>query len=283
MNKNNKKLKAVIDLGTNTCRLFIAEVHKEKIVKRYRKEMEIVTLGEDVNQTNTLKENAIERTLKCLKNYKKICDQMDISEIKAVATSATRDALNRDIFLERVKNEIGIVIECISGKEEGTFTFNGATLDFFDDIVLLDIGGGSTEIIYGNSKKIKFIKSFDIGAVRIKEKFFRNDNFIDNYDEGKKWVLNTISEIEFLKDKKFILVAVAGTATTQVSVKEKMSNYNSEKVHKFVLSRKDIENNIVLYNSLNLEDRKKIIGLHPKRADVIIGGTYILDWIMEFL
>lgn len=279
----SNKLKAVIDLGTNTCRLFIAEVENNEIKTSHLKEMEIVTLGEDVNKTKRLKESAIERTLECLKKYKAKCDELGVKEIIAKATSATRDSENRDEFIERVFKETGIKIECISGKEEGTYTFKGATLDIKDELVLLDIGGGSTEVIYGNSEEIKYIKSFDIGAVRIREKYFENDDFTSNYDKAKKWVLDEISELSFLREKKFTLVAVAGTATTQVSVKEKMKIYDSKIVHKYKLTKSDIVSNIELYKSFNLEERKNIVGLHPKRADVIIGGTYILDIIMDFL
>ena len=276
-------LRGVIDIGTNTCRLFVAEIKNSEIKMPYIKKMEIVTLGEDVNKTGVLKEEAIERTMACLKEYKTICDSMGVTEILTKATSATRDSGNRDYFINRVKNEIGIQIDCISGTDEGTYTFQGATLDIKGDILLIDIGGGSTEFIYGNENEIKYIKSFDIGAVRIREKFFQNDDFVTNYEEAKKWVLDTIKEIEFLKDKNYNLVAVAGTATTQVSVKEQMEKYDSKVVHKYELSSLDILKNLELFKGVNLEERKNIKGLHPKRADVIIGGTYILDFIMEFL
>lgn len=276
-------IRGVIDLGTNTCRLFIAEVKENQIMFSYKKDMEIVTLGEDVNKTKLLKESAIERTLDCLKKYKNICESTGVTEILAKATSATRDALNKDKFLAKVEKETAIKIDCISGIEEGTYTFKGVTIDIKGQLLLIDIGGGSTEFIYGNENKIEYIKSFDVGAVRIRENFFENDDFITKLEEAKTWVLENFKDILFLKDKDFTLVAVAGTATTQVSVKEKMEEYNREIVHKYILKKSDVESNINLYNSLNLENRKNIIGLHPKRADVIIGGTYILNWIMEVL
>lgn len=276
-------LRGVIDLGTNTCRLFVVEVKNGQIKTPYIKKVEIVTLGEDVNKTKMLKKEAIERTLACLKEYKAICDEMGVTEILAKATSAVRDSQNRDYFLELVKNETGISIDCISGEEEGTYTFSGTTIDIKNPILLIDIGGGSTEFIYGDSSKIEYIKSFDIGAVRIREKFFQNDDFTTNYVEAKKWIIENIKEIEFLKNKEFELVAVAGTATTQVSVKEKMLTYNPSLVHKYKLSLEDIKENINLFKSVDLEKRKEIVGLHPKRADVIIGGTYILETIMEML
>lgn len=276
-------LRGVIDIGTNTCRLFVAEIKNNKIKVPYIKETEIVTLGEDVNKTGILKEEAIERTMNCLKKYKNTADSMGVTEIVSKATSATRDSKNREYFIKKVKDEIGINIDCITGTDEGTYTFKGASLDIKGDMLLIDIGGGSTEFIYGSDNEIKFIKSFDIGAVRIREKFFLNDDFETGFESAKKWVLDTIEEVKFLKEKEFNLVAVAGTATTQVSVKEKMEKYNSALVHKYKLSLENIKENIDLFKSVDLEDRKKIKGLHPKRADVIIGGTYILEFIMEFL
>lgn len=276
-------VRAVIDIGTNTCRLFIAEINERKIKIPYLKQMEIVTLGEDVNSSGLLKDTAIERTVNCIKNYKTICTQMGVTEILARATSATRDAKNRDLFINKVKDETGIVIECISGEDEGKYTFAGTTIDIKDDILLIDIGGGSTEFIYGNESHIKYLKSFNVGAVRIKEKFFQNEDFDSNYEKAAQWVTSIIEEVSFLKDKTFSLVAVAGTATTQVSVKEGMTQYDSEKVHKYILTKSDVENNIKLFKSKSLEERKSIVGLHPKRADVIIGGTYILELIMTLL
>ena len=113
--------------------LYLAGVENNEIKTSHLKEMEIVTLGEDVNKTKHLKESAIERTLECLKKYKAKCDELGVKEIIAKATSATRDSENRDEFIERVFKETGIKIECISGKEEGTYTFKGATLDIKDE------------------------------------------------------------------------------------------------------------------------------------------------------
>ena len=148
--------------------------------------------------------------------------------------------------------------------------------------MLFDIGGGSTEIILGNKNKIEYLKSFKAGAVRESETFFKNDNYSrkDEYMENLK---ERMKEISQLKDKNFTLVGVAGTITTNVSVKEKMVHYDSSKVHGYKLTKEDLENNLNKFLSVNLEERKKITGLQPQRAETAISGTIIILAIMELL
>lgn len=282
------KVRSVIDLGTNTCRLFTAEVKDNKIVHRYLKEMEIIKLGEDVDKNRYLLDTAMDRALATFDRYKKISDSIGVTEILARATSATRDASNRDEFIARIKRETGIDLICITGEQEGTFTFNGASSEVEGDIVLVDIGGGSTEIIYGNSRDgIEYIKSFDIGAVRLKEKYYVDSKGREDYESRKEeahnWIKEVFTELDFLKGKEFTMVGVAGTATTQVSVKEEMEIYDSEVVHGYILDKEGLVENIDIYKGVDLEGRRKIKGLHPKRAEVIISGSEILLYLMETL
>ncbi len=278
---DGNNVKAVIDMGTNTCRLFIAEVKNGNLKVPYLKRMEIVSLGEGVNESKVLKEEAINRTIKVLKEYKNLADQMGVTNIVTKATSATRDAENREYFINRALVEANIKIDCISGQDEGNYTFKGATLDIKDKIILIDIGGGSTEVIVGDFKGIEYIKSFNVGAIRIKEKFFENDDFITNFYTAKEWVLDEFKELKNLNIKDYKLVAVAGTATTQVTVRDEIKEYDSKLVHKVIVTKEDLVNNLKIYKDKSIEERKKIIGLHPKRAEFIIGGTYILEFLME--
>ncbi len=281
------KVRGVIDLGTNTCRLFVAEVNNQKIIRRYLKEVEIIKLGEDVDKNKFLLQSAIERALVTFKKYKKIADSMGVTEILAKATSATRDASNRDEFIDRIKREVGVNLSCISGEEEGTYTFRGASSFLKENILLVDIGGGSTELILGNSKDgIEYIKSFDIGAVRLLEKFFLDEKNNEDYGskrvEAEEFIKNIFDDASILKGKNFTLVGVAGTATTQVSVKEEMEVYDTNRVHGYNLSLRDLEKNLKLFMSKDVEERKFIKGLHPKRAEVIISGTIILEYLMKY-
>ncbi|BBA52212.1 Ppx/GppA phosphatase family protein [uncultured Fusobacterium sp.] len=285
--KSGRYTKGIIDIGTNSCRLFIAEVMENEkgisILNELVKEVEIVKLGEEVNKNHFLKEEAMERTIKCLKKYKETADKYGAKELKAFATSAARDAENREEFLKKVR-DLGIKIECISGEEEAELNFLGNSLVFDARILVIDIGGGSTEFTLGKNNKIDFIKSIDIGAVRATEKFFSQDNYSEeNIEKCKEWIKENIREIIRIKNEEFKTVGVAGTATTQISVKKEMKIYDSQQVHMSEITVEELEKNLKLFISKNIEERKEIIGLEPKRADVIIAGTLILITILKEL
>ena len=290
----NNFLRTSIDIGTNSCRLLIAEVEKDNenitFKKEIYKDLEIVKLGEDVNKNKFLKEEAIERTLKCLKKYREIIDNYSIEDknIICFATSATRDSTNRDYFIKKVFDETKIKINCISGDKEAYINFKGVISSFDksfkENILVFDIGGGSTEFTLGNINGIEKKISLNIGSVRITEKFFLN-NKLYNYSEenrlkAKEWVKNNLQELKEFKDTNFTLIGVAGTTTTQVSVREKMEVYDSEKIHLSNLTSKEINDNLSLFiKKINNEEIK---GLNQKRKDVIIGGTIILKEILDY-
>ena len=282
-----KNIKGVIDIGTNSCRLFIAELENtsegKKIKRELVKDVEIVKLGEGVNKTHNLNPNAIKRTLDCLKKYKEKASSYGVENIRAFATSAVRDAENREVFLQEV-SKLGIKIECISGKTEATLNFLGNSLVFKDEILVVDIGGGSTEFTLGKDKTIDFIQSINIGAVRATEKFFSdNDYSEEKIEKCKAWIRKNLEILKTIKDRDFKLIGVAGTATTQISVRDKMEIYDSSKVHMATLTLDELKENLSLFLSKNFEERKNIIGLEEKRADVIIAGTLILLTILEEL
>ena len=282
-----KNIKGIIDIGTNSCRLFIAELENtsegKKIKRELVKDVEIVKLGEGVNKTHNLNPNAIKRTLDCLKKYKEKASSYGVENIRAFATSAVRDAENREIFLQEVL-KLGIKIECISGKTEATLNFLGNSLVFKDRILVVDIGGGSTEFTLGKDKSIDFIQSINIGAVRATEKFFSdNDYSEEKLEKCKAWIRKNLEILKTIKDREFKLIGVAGTATTQISVRDKMEIYDSSKVHMATLTLDELKENLSLFLSKNFEERKNIIGLEEKRADVIIAGTLILLTILEEL
>lgn len=282
----NRFIRGIIDIGTNSCRLFLAQILDENgkisIEKEIIKLVEIVKLGEDVNKNHYLKDEAIKRTVKCLKKYKEIADSYGAIMLTAFATSATRDSENREVFLEKVR-KLGIDIRCIAGETEATLNFRGNSMVFTDKILVVDIGGGSTEFTLGKDK-IEFMKSFNIGAVRATELFFKDENYTDeNIENCISWIKEKLTDLNTIKDKKFKLVGVAGTATTQISVLKKMEIYDTKKVHMASITINEIEKNLKLFLSKDLKNRKKIIGLEEKRADVIIAGTIILKTIMELL
>jgi len=275
-----KRTKAVIDIGTNSCRLFIASIKNGKIIKKILKLMEITRLGQDVDKTRVLSQEAMDRTIETLKFYRKKIDEYGVEEIKVTATSATRDSKNREEFISRVKAEANLDIHCITGEEEGKLSFSGAVSEFDEEIMVFDIGGGSTEFILGDKNNIEYIESFNVGAVRVGEKFFKEKEDLLN---GEDWVKETLKKLSKYKDQSFKLVGVAGTVTTHVSVLLEMEEYDTHRVHMYKLTKKEILKNLDKFLKLSLKERKEIIGLHPKRAEVIIPGTYLLLWIMEVL
>lgn len=282
-----KNIKGIIDIGTNSCRLFIAELEntseRKKIKRELVKDVEIVKLGEGVNKTHNLNPNAIKRTLDCLKKYKEKASSYGVENIRAFATSAVRDAENREVFLQEVL-KLGIKIECISGKTEATLNFLGNSLVFKDRILVVDIGGGSTEFTLGKDKSIDFIQSINIGAVRVTEKFFSDNGYSEEkLEKCKIWIRKNLEILKTIKDREFKLIGVAGTATTQISVRDKMEIYDSSKVHMATLTLDELKENLSLFLSKNFEERKNIVGLEEKRADVIIAGTLILLTILEEL
>ena len=284
----DRYIRGVIDLGTNSCRLFTAEVevseNKVATVKKYERYLEICRLGEDVDKNGYLLPAAMERTIEALKIYSEKLLDYGATEVLIYATSATRDASNRDEFIERVKKETNLTIECISGEKEGKLSFNGAIKDLKCNAVMIDIGGGSTEIVRGDSEDIQFIKSFNVGAVRTTEKYFADEDYSkEKMERALEWIKETVKEIGLFKENKFTFVGVAGTVTTHVSVAEQMKNYDSNRVHHYYLEKEQISKNLELFLSKNLEERKKIKGLHEKRANVIIGGTLVLLGIMDIL
>lgn len=279
-NTYKKKIKAVIDIGTNSCRLFIACIENGKITNKILKLMEITRLGQDVDKTRVLRQDAMDRTIEALKLYRRKIDEYGAEEIKVTATSATRDSKNRKEFISRVKAETDLEIHCITGEEEGRLSFSGAVSEFDEKIMVFDIGGGSTEFILGDKNNIEYIESFNVGAVRLGEKFFKEKEDLLN---GEVWVKEILKKLSKYKDQSFRLVGVAGTVTTHVSVLLEMEEYDTDRVHMYKLTKKDIIKNLDKFSRLSLEERKKIAGLHPKRAEVIIPGTYLLLWIMEVL
>lgn len=284
----NRFIKSVIDIGTNSCRLFLGEVEKKdnkiNIIKKLYKSVETTRLGEGVNINKKLLLEPMKRTLTVIEKFNHISLNMGATEILAFATSATRDSENKDVFINMVKDKTNINIKCISGELEAKFSFLGNSQIYKEKIMIIDIGGGSTEFSLGENENLEFVKSFNIGVVRANEIFFKNENYSEeNISKCQNWIFENLKEIEKFKNEKFKLIGVAGSVTTNVSVLKEMEIYNSNEVHNYNLSIEEIKKNLDLFLSKPLEKRRNIKGLEPKRADVIIGGNIILLSILKLL
>lgn len=275
--------RAAIDIGTNSIRLLIADVGEE--LKRIEKRTTITRLGKGVDSRGLLNCDAILNSIDVLMQYKKAAYDYGIDEINAIATSAVRDAANRQEFIDLVKEKTGISIEVISGEKEAELGFAGASLAVCGrKCTVIDIGGGSTELISGADGSISVSASINAGAVRVTEKFFHSgildSHSILNACEFIRGLTGGIIEtIRALGNRE--IVGIGGTATTLAAIDMKLSTYDPDKVHKYVLTKDRIDDMFYMLSGMSVEERKKIPGLQPKRADIIPAGALILKTILE--
>lgn len=274
---------ASIDIGTNTILLLIAEVDNGKLKPLFEMET-VVRLGEGLQKNGVLSEEAMKRGLQTLAQYLKWCQEMRAEIIFAVGTSALREAKNSEIFLKMSKEKLDLPIEIISGEEEAQLSFLAVAKDLKEvkePILVVDVGGGSTEFILGKDDQISQWISLPLGSVRFTEKFLLSDPV----QEGEWQRMG--SEIHKLlieippSQEPLSMVAVGGTATTLASVEQGLKEFVSEKIHHFVLKKEALRDQLLLYRSKTIDERKKIPGLPIPRADVILAGGAILYMTME--
>jgi len=278
-------LKAAVDIGTNSTRLYIADV--DKGIKRVEKRTTITRLGKMVDSKKRLGKEGMEKNIEVLLDYKKIALSYGVSHILAIATSAVRDAKNRDEFVSMVKKMTGIDINVISGEEEAKLGFIGASSVLREGYgVVCDIGGGSTELICGNKDRICVSKSIDIGAVRMTERFLSPGVIGDIEIQRastyiKEAICGTVKDIK--NTGSFTFIGIGGTITTLAAMDQELIEYDIDRVHGYKLSKDRVD---VLFSKLknsSLEEKKSMPGLQSERADIIAAGTLILKIIMEEL
>ncbi len=283
---------AAIDIGTVTCRMLVADVDESGALHELRREYAITNLGEDVDATGVLKPEAMQRVAQVVARFQAVLEECQPADGRgistvAMATSASRDAENADEFVAML-DELGVTLSVIPGEREAALSFAGASCDFVgEDIFVVDIGGGSTEVIAGKAGGSPVAAhSFNIGCRRITEKFLHVDPpASDELAQARAWSEEGMrAYFETLRAQGFSptrLVAVAGTATTVVAVLEHMAVYDSARVHKFVVSREMFDEVYEQLSSLVLEERKQVVGLDPGRAPVIVAGLAILQVVMD--
>ena len=274
---------AAIDCGTNSTRLLVSEGGTRPLERLMR----ITRLGQGVDATGRLAPDAIDRTLAVLREYREVMDRFGADRVRMTATSAARDAANRDDFFGAAEEVVGIRPELLSGDAEGRLSFAGAVSDLDPadgPFVVLDIGGGSTELIAG-SERPDGVVSVDIGCVRVTEQFLHGDppapeelsqaiSVVHDYLDDVARELPTVKEATRL-------VGLAGTITTVAAVEMGLPTYDRDRIHHFVLTRAAAEE---VFRTLAVETRAQRIhnpGLEEARADVIVGGTAILVTVMR--
>jgi len=288
---------AAIDCGTNSIRLLVADLteHDDGTanLRDVHREMRIVRLGEGVDATKRLSVAALKRTRDALADYTMICRRKGAERVRMVATSATRDATNRDEFFAMTRDILGVEAEVISGDEEARLSFTGAVGDLEPEdgpFVVTDIGGGSTELVVGTwdgkLAEVTGALSVDVGCVRITERCLPSDPPTDDeIAHAKEFAAGTLlpafDAVPVSGARTW--VGVAGTITTISAVSLGLAEYDSERTHLSHLSRADIGRTAQQLLKATKEERAAIRVIHPGRVDVIGGGALITEVLADKL
>jgi exopolyphosphatase / guanosine-5'-triphosphate,3'-diphosphate pyrophosphatase len=276
-----------LDIGTNTILCLIAEVKSDGGFAVIDDLAEITRLGQGVDRAGHIGPEGEERSLQVLRRYLERCRRLNVEEIVAVGTSALRDARNSAEVRARFKAELGFEVRVISGEEEAAYSFlavqKGLTLAE-QELLVVDVGGGSTEFIRGNAAGVCQAVSIDIGTVRLTEQFLHSDPA--RQEECEKMIGVIETELARLPDQwlrdgpALTLVGIAGTFTTLSAVERKLLCYAHAEVHGSRLTLSEVRRQMALFQSKTIEERKAIPGLDPRRADVMLAGSILIERIM---
>ena len=259
---------ATVDVGTNSTRILIAYVEKGEVRPLF-KTGKVTRLGRGVRERGELSREGIEATLGALEEFKRLVEDYGVEKVIVATTEAARLARNSEEFLRRVR-ELGFEIEVLSDREEAELVFL-ANLKVFGPrgkAMTVDLGGGSTEIVYGDRNAIDYLKSLKFGVVFLYEEFGENLPALEEFIRGE--LLKVKEEID--PREPFTVFAVGGTITSVVAMEEKMEVYRPEVVHGYKVTREMVEKWYGYLSSLSVEERKRVVGLEEKRTDVIIPG-----------
>ena len=282
---------ASIDIGTNTIRLLIADLEKNGEVKRVLHRMKITRLGENIVKGGEILPDPIERSIDVLKGYSSLIKKYNTKEAFAVATSVFREANNSDEFLKRAYKSTGLEIRVISGMEEARICFLGivsALNGLSDKTLVIDVGGGSTELLIAEGTSPIMAHSLDLGAVYLTERFIQSDPPIrSDLEDMMCFIDKSLSSITgyvpetWIGSSSFHLVGTAGTVTTLAALDQEMRTYDPDRINGYLLTRESISRIYNMLIRLPLKERCILNGLERGRADIIIAGTAIVLGVMD--
>ena len=273
---------AVVDIGTNSTRLLIADVAPGRALAQLYRESIVTRLGDRVDATGHLQDEAIERVFDTLRHYRAVIDEHAATATTAVLTSAVRDAANGAQFTARVRDELGLDARTIGGDEEAALTFAGATSERAADgeqLVVVDIGGGSTEFVIGRDGVVGFHVSTQAGVVRQTERHLLCDPPERAHVNAlRREFAQIIAENVPLQARRAVsrAIAVAGTATACAAIELGLEPYDPVRVHGHSLTRAVTERILEQLIALTNDERRDIDGLHPDRAPTIVAGVAML-------
>lgn len=271
---------ASIDIGTNTILMLIADVDDALGLKPVKDFYSVPRIGKSVSVTKTLDGAAIGRATDILKGYRDVADEYRVERIVASATSAVRDAANRNEFVANVKDTCGIEVEVVEGILEAKLGFLGAVSGEADksrESLVIDIGGGSTEFSYGTGIEPGLFKSLDVGAVRVTEMFFKHNPPSDEeLRSATEFVNDVLDKFPFSRVAPERLFAVAGTPTTIALICQKRFEFDSAAVNNYYMSGEALNEVISLIRSKSPAEIRKLTSAAEGREDVLLAGAVIL-------
>jgi exopolyphosphatase/guanosine-5'-triphosphate,3'-diphosphate pyrophosphatase len=279
---------AALDCGTNSLRLLVADVDADRLVDVVRR-MEIVRLGEGVDRTGRLSDAALARTFAVLDHYAAQIRALGADAVRMVATSATRDAVNRDVFTAGVAQRLGVAPDVVTGDDEAALSFGGATRELRGSQVptpylVCDIGGGSTEFVLGDDDGMQAARSVDVGCVRLTERHLRDD------PPSPAQVAAARADVEAALDDvaatvpvdaAATLVGLAGSVTTVAALALELPAYDAERIHHAHISAADVATVTERLLAMTRAERAVLPVMHPGRVDVIGAGALVLDTVVR--
>jgi exopolyphosphatase/guanosine-5'-triphosphate,3'-diphosphate pyrophosphatase len=278
---------AVIDVGTNSTRLYIADVDNATIIDEVERRTTITRLGQGVDHSGELHPDAMRRVEDTIAQYRRIIDDNNVDAVTAILTSAVRDARNGPAFTTHLNDTYNINARTITGDEEARLTYLGATSDRPDapqPRVVIDVGGGSTELVVGHGPTVDFHVSTQAGVVRQTERFLRSD---PPRPEELQLLQQEAGDIfttavpPTTRNAVATGIAVAGTATSCAAILQDLDPYDPAKVQGFRLLRAQAEMLLARLAQLTTEERRHVKGLHPDRAEAIVAGVILLIEVMR--
>jgi len=292
---------ATIDIGTNTVLLLVAERTGDGSLRAVEEHATITRLGQGVDKARTLHPDAMARTCACLDIYGAIVKRLGVTRMAVVGTSAMRDARGSEVIAEHISKTFGVELRVIGGDEEAELTFAGALVGLTEavpgrELVVFDIGGGSTEVVRGTLddagavRSIGYKRSFDVGSVRLTERHVRSDPPSAGELDAIRAELHTtfstlagdVGDVR-ANGGAVVPIGIAGTVTTLAAVAMKMETYDATRVHGHRLTTRELRSVVEHLASLPLAVRREVAGLEPKRADVIVAGGLVALALLEHL
>ena len=278
---------AALDCGTNSLRLLVADVSDDRLTDVHR-EMRVVRLGQGVDRTGELAAEALQRTRAALVDYAAVATRLGAERTRLVATSATRDARNRDVFVQLVQDVLGVPPEVVSGEEEAALSFDGATRDLDRDegpFLVVDIGGGSTELVLG-TERVEAALSVDVGCVRLTERHLLSDP--PTAAEVAAAEVDVDAALVRVRDvvpveRARLAVGLAGSVTTVAAHVLQLPSYLSERIHRARLPADDVVRACTELITMTRAERAALPYMHPGRVDVIGAGALLLRTLVTRL